>query len=88
MEPKWFLAVKVTPAHDPNDYATGQRHTLPQINLLTPDGKVNDNGGGEFLGARAQRRITGGRGRQRGGLVQRHAVLDHRAHRARRTGAP
>ncbi len=36
--------VKVTPAHDPNDYATGLRHNLEQINLLTPDGKVNENG--------------------------------------------
>jgi valyl-tRNA synthetase len=42
--------VKVTPAHDPNDYATGQRHGLEMINLLTPDGKVNENGEGEFLG--------------------------------------
>ncbi len=44
--------VKVTPAHDPNDYATGQRHNLEQINLLTPDGKVNENGQGEFRGKR------------------------------------
>ena len=42
--------VKVTPAHDPNDYATGLRHNLPQINLLTPDGKVNGNGCGTFRG--------------------------------------
>ncbi len=42
--------VKVTPAHDPNDYATGQRHNLESINLLTPDGKVNENGAGTFLG--------------------------------------
>ncbi len=42
--------VKVTPAHDPNDYATGQRHGLEQINLLTPEGKMNENGAGEFLG--------------------------------------
>jgi valyl-tRNA synthetase len=32
--------VKVTPAHDFNDYAVGQRHGLPQINVLTLDGKV------------------------------------------------
>ena len=44
--------VKVTPAHDPNDYATGQRHSLRRINLLTPDGKVNDAGAGEFNGRR------------------------------------
>jgi valyl-tRNA synthetase len=42
--------VKVTPAHDPNDYATGQRHNLKQINLLTPDGKTNSAGKGEFRG--------------------------------------
>ncbi len=42
--------VKVTPAHDPNDYATGVRHGLAQINLLTADGKVNENGAGEFRG--------------------------------------
>lgn len=38
-------AVKVTPAHDPNDYEIGQRHNLPRINLMTPDGKLNENGG-------------------------------------------
>ncbi len=38
-------AVKVTPAHDPNDYACGQRHKLPLINILNPDGTVNENGG-------------------------------------------
>ncbi len=49
VDPKFGTGVvKVTPAHDPNDYATGRRHDLPQINLLTPDGKVNDYGHGEF----------------------------------------
>ena len=38
-------AVKVTPAHDPNDYATGVRHSLPMINLLNPDGTYNENAG-------------------------------------------
>lgn len=37
--------VKVTPAHDPNDYQCGLRHNLPMINILTPDGKINENGG-------------------------------------------
>ncbi len=36
--------VKVTPAHDFNDYAVGQRHGLPLINVLTLDGFINDNG--------------------------------------------
>ncbi len=38
-------AVKVTPAHDPNDFAMGQRHKLPMINVMHPDGKINEQGG-------------------------------------------
>ena len=38
-------AVKITPAHDPNDFASGQRHKLASINLYTDDGHINDNGG-------------------------------------------
>ena len=37
--------VKVTPGHDPNDYACGKRHNLPETNILTIDGKINENGG-------------------------------------------
>lgn len=37
-------AVKVTPAHDPNDYQIGLNHKLPFINIMTPDGKINENG--------------------------------------------
>lgn len=35
--------VKITPAHDFNDYAMGERHSLPTINILTPDAKINSN---------------------------------------------
>ena len=35
--------VKITPAHDFNDYAIGQRHQLAMINILTPDAHINDN---------------------------------------------
>jgi valyl-tRNA synthetase len=38
-------AVKVTPAHDPNDFATGKRHGLAEINILNLDGTLNDAGG-------------------------------------------
>lgn len=38
-------AVKVTPAHDPLDYQIGLTHGLPQINILTPDGRINERGG-------------------------------------------
>eukprot|EP00741_Cyanophora_paradoxa_P007479 tig00001130_g7234.t1 len=42
-------AVKVTPAHDPNDYVTGKKHGLPMITVFTDDGAMNDNAG-EFKG--------------------------------------
>lgn len=35
--------VKITPAHDFNDYATGQRHHLPMMNIFTPNAHLNDN---------------------------------------------
>src|SRR5687768_1827577 len=37
--------LKVTPAHDPNDYDIGQRHKLPMINVLAPDGTISDQFG-------------------------------------------
>jgi valyl-tRNA synthetase len=37
--------LKVTPAHDPNDYEIGQRHGLPMINIFNRDATVNENGG-------------------------------------------
>jgi valyl-tRNA synthetase len=37
--------VKVTPAHDPNDFATGKRHGLEEINILNLDGTLNENAG-------------------------------------------
>jgi len=38
-------AVKVTPAHDPNDYAMGQRHQLPMINIMNKDATLNEEAG-------------------------------------------
>ncbi len=37
--------VKVTPAHDPNDFAMGARHKLPIVNVMNPDGMINEHGG-------------------------------------------
>ncbi len=42
--------VKVTPAHDFNDYAVGQRHSLPLINILTPDAAINGNAPEKYRG--------------------------------------
>lgn len=41
-------AVKITPAHDPNDYEVGMRHKLDFINILNDDGTLNANAGPEF----------------------------------------
>jgi valyl-tRNA synthetase len=41
--------VKVTPAHDPNDFEIGNRHNLERINILNPDGTLNENAG-KFAG--------------------------------------
>lgn len=38
-------AVKITPAHDPNDFEVGQRHNLPQIIVMDENGKMNDQAG-------------------------------------------
>lgn len=37
--------VKITPAHDPNDFEVGERHNLEQINMMSDDGTINANGG-------------------------------------------
>ncbi|MDE1895155.1 MAG: valine--tRNA ligase [Xanthomonadaceae bacterium] len=42
--------VKITPAHDFNDYAIGQRHQLPPITIFTLDAKVNDNAPQKYRG--------------------------------------
>ncbi|HEY9644414.1 MAG TPA: valine--tRNA ligase [Coleofasciculaceae cyanobacterium] len=41
--------VKVTPAHDPNDFEMGKRHNLPMINIMNKDGTLNENAG-DFRG--------------------------------------
>src|SRR5690625_5266510 len=43
-------AVKVTPAHDFNDYAVGQRHGLELINILTLDARINENAPAAYQG--------------------------------------
>jgi valyl-tRNA synthetase len=42
--------VKITPAHDFNDYIVGQRHGLPQINIFTLEAKLNDNASPAYRG--------------------------------------
>jgi valyl-tRNA synthetase len=43
-------AVKITPAHDPNDYEVGLRHNLPQLNVMNDDATMNGAAGADFVG--------------------------------------
>ena len=45
--------VKITPAHDPNDFEVGLRHSLPVVNVMTDDAHINENGG-QYCGLTAQ----------------------------------
>lgn len=42
--------MKITPAHDPNDFQTGKRHNLEFINVFDDNGNINGNGTGQFAG--------------------------------------
>ncbi|NLL63403.1 MAG: valine--tRNA ligase [Ruminococcaceae bacterium] len=42
--------VKITPAHDPNDFEVGLRHDLPIVNVMTEDGYMNENAGEKYCG--------------------------------------
>lgn len=46
--------VKITPAHDPNDWEVGLRHNLEVINLLNPDGTLNDNVPEKYRGLKCE----------------------------------
>lgn len=46
--------VKITPAHDPNDWECGRRHNLEAINLLNPDGTLNENVPEKYRGLKAE----------------------------------
>ncbi|OFV80439.1 MAG: valine--tRNA ligase [Acidobacteria bacterium RBG_13_68_16] len=72
-------AVKVTPAHDANDFATGERHALEKINILNEDGTINSNGGpfagqDRFAARKAVLAALGEKGLRRGEKTHRHAV--------------
>jgi len=42
--------LKITPAHDFNDYKVGKKHKLPFINILNKDGTLNDNVDKDYIG--------------------------------------
>ena len=43
-------AVKITPAHDFNDFEVGKRHSLDMINIFNANASINENGGEDFKG--------------------------------------
>jgi valyl-tRNA synthetase len=51
--------LKVTPAHDPDDWAIGQRHNLPVINVMAPDGSISDKHGWQDANESEARNLLG-----------------------------
>lgn len=69
--------VKITPAHDHNDYKIGQRHHLPLLNILTEDGRLNDHVPAAFRGyscAEAREKVVAA-------LHMEHALVSYRPHK-------
>jgi len=78
--------LKVTPAHDPNDYEIGLRHDLEMINILTPDAKINSNGG-QFAGLdryEARKAVVGELQAQ--GLIEKIEPMEHEVGHSYRSG--
>ncbi len=77
VDPKFGTgAVKVTPAHDPNDFECGQRHGLPSISILDERGNVTAEGG-PFAGHGPLRRPQGGQGAAEGAGPRSGAAKPH-----------
>ena len=69
--------VKITPAHDPNDYQAGIRHNLPRINVLNPDGTLNENVPEAYQGIDAAKaRLLVVKDLEEGGFIS--GVKEHR----------
>ena len=80
--------LKVTPAHDPNDYEIGLRHDLEMINIFTPDAKINENGG-EFIGMdRYVARKAVVAKLQEMGLIEKIEPREHEVGHSARSDAP
>jgi len=63
--------LKVTPAHDPDDWAIGQRHDLPIVNVMAPDGTISDKHGWEdATGSDAEQFLGMDRFEAREGIVE------------------
>lgn len=70
-------ALKVTPGHDPTDYEIGLRHGLETINVLTEDGKINENGGSYEGLTREEAREAIVRDLEKEGLIEKVEEIEH-----------
>jgi valyl-tRNA synthetase len=80
--------VKITPAHDFNDYEIGLRHNLAQINIFTPQAQINDNAPARFVGLdryEARKRVVAEL--ELAGLLPRVEKHRHQVPRGERSGA-
>ena len=80
-------ALKITPAHDPNDFEIGRRHSLPQPSVIGEDGRITSEAPERFQGlttAEAQLRVVDELGQH--GLIDRTATYDHTVPFSQRSG--
>ena len=80
-------ALKVTPAHDPNDYEIGRRHALPEVNVIAPDGSLNENAGPYEGYDRFDARAAIVEQLRREGLLERSEPHVHAVGHSQRSGA-
>ncbi len=79
-------AVKVTPAHDPNDYEIGQRHGLPMISVIGFDAKMTEAAGAYAGLSREEARLSVVRDLQAQNLVEKIEPYSHSVGHCSRTG--
>ena len=80
-------ALKITPAHDPNDFEIGRRHSLAQPSVIGENGRITDEAPERFRGltvAEAQLRVVDELGQQ--GLIDRTATYEHMVPFSQRSG--
>ncbi|MCL5746047.1 MAG: class I tRNA ligase family protein [Acidobacteria bacterium] len=90
VDPKFGTGcVKVTPAHDPNDYAMATRHNLPLTVVIGPDGKMTSEAGGGFAGLdRAEARKAVVEHLEKLGLLLKVEDYVHNVGYSQRNGVP
>lgn len=80
-------AVKVTPAHDPNDFEIGERHGLARIKVIDEVGRMTDNAGGYAGLSREEARVRVLADLGEGGLVTREETITHAVGHCEKCGA-